>query len=71
MTITAQETQNNPENKPKLAAAIVFAKDEPCTAGNFDEGYALPKTGVNAGIVLMGNFPSMSATCRVSKMEPC
>jgi hypothetical protein len=38
MTITDQGTPNSPENKTKLAAAIVFKKDEHCAARYFDEG---------------------------------
>jgi hypothetical protein len=59
MTATNQATQNNPENKIKLAAATVFAKDEPLRLTTLMTVAALPKTGANAGTVLMGNFPSI------------
>jgi hypothetical protein len=51
MTVTNQGTQNNPENKTKLAAAIVFAKDEPLQLATLMTVAALPKTGTNAGTV--------------------
>lgn len=46
---TNQGTQNNPETKTKLAAAIVFAKDKPLQLVTLMTLAALPKTGANAG----------------------
>jgi hypothetical protein len=48
MTVTNQGTQNNPENKTKLAAAIVFAI---CSWQLLMTVAALPRTGANAGTV--------------------
>ncbi|KAE9375794.1 hypothetical protein N431DRAFT_502641 [Stipitochalara longipes BDJ] len=56
---TVNDYLNNPENKTKLAAAIVFAKDEPVQLVTLMKVAALPKPGINAGTVLMGNFPSI------------
>jgi hypothetical protein len=56
---TDQRAQNNPDNKTKLASAIVFAKDEPLRLATLMKIAALPKAGVNADSVLMGNFPSI------------
>jgi hypothetical protein len=54
-----QWAQNNPENKTKLTSAIVIAMDEPVQLETLMKLAALLKAGVNAGSVLMGNFPSI------------
>jgi hypothetical protein len=59
LTASNENAQNNPENKTKLASAIVFAKDEPVQLATLMKVAALPKASVNAGTVLMGNFPSI------------
>jgi len=51
MTVTTQGTQNNPENKTKLAPAIVFTKVETLQLATLMAVAALPKTGANAGTV--------------------
>jgi len=42
-----------------LASAIVFAKDELVQLATLMKVSPLPKSGVNAATVLMGNFPSI------------
>ena len=59
MTVTNEGIQSNPENKTQPAAAIVFAKDEPLQLAALMTVAALPKTGVDAGTFLMGNFPNI------------
>jgi hypothetical protein len=50
---------NDPQNKTKLASAIVFAKDEPVQLATMMKVTGLSTSGVNAGKILMGNFPSI------------
>ncbi|KAH8754727.1 hypothetical protein BGZ57DRAFT_910758 [Hyaloscypha finlandica] len=48
---TVNDYLNNPENKTKLAPAIVFTKDETLQLATLMAVAALPKTGANAGTV--------------------
>lgn len=50
---------NDPQNKTKLQSAIVFAKDEPVQLATMMKVTGLSTSGVNAGKILMGNFPSI------------
>jgi hypothetical protein len=43
----------------KLATAIVYAKDEPIQLATLMKTTQLSTSGVNAGKILMGNFPSI------------
>lgn len=56
---TVNNYLNDPQNMTKLQFAIVFAKDEPVQLATLMKTTALPAMGVNAGKVLMGNFPSI------------
>lgn len=50
---------NDPNNQTKLQSAVVFAKDEPVQLATLMKTPALSKQGLDAGKVLMGNFPSI------------
>lgn len=56
---TVNDYLNNPTNKTKLAAAIVFSKDEPVQLATLMKVPAMSKAGVDAGKILMGNFGSI------------
>jgi hypothetical protein len=56
---TVNDYLNNPSNTTKLQSAIVFAKDEPVQLATLMKVKGLSADGVNAGKVLMGNFPSI------------
>lgn len=58
-----------PENKSKVASAIVFVKDELMQLATLMKITALSRTGVNAAKVIIGNFLVLSATCRASRMR--
>lgn len=56
---TVNDYLNNPNNNTKLNSAVTFAQDEPVQLGTLMKVKGLSTTGVNAGKVLMGNFPSI------------
>jgi hypothetical protein len=56
---TVNSYLDDPQNQTKLASAVIFAKDEPVQLATLMKTTGLSKEGVNAGKVLMGNFPSI------------